>query len=78
MSDNRCLPFLGGTIEQVPAGEMQGVDQNTGQPRTFTWSNHIRVVSRLGKAKLNCEACKAIAKLLDEDPDFAAWVEKCK
>ena len=75
---NPTLNYNGGTIEMVKAGEFTGVDQQTGQPAKFTWDDHIRVTSRIGKAKLTGEAVEALADKLKTSQEFREWVQKCK
>lgn len=75
MTDNKVHPFMGGNIEQVPAGETDIFDEQTGQMKHFTWKNHVKVTCILGKMKLNKAAVQALVNLYQEDTDFKTWVD---
>ena len=77
MTENKFYPYLGGVIEEVPAGEFQGIDQQTGVARTFTWSNHVKVTGRGMKAKLTGQAVRALVELYKKDADFRSWCDLC-
>lgn len=78
MTENKMYPFMGGIIEEVPAGEFQGFDERSGQPRTFTWKDHVKVTTRSGKVKLSGSAIKALVDVYKKESDFRTWVEKCE
>lgn len=77
MAKNDFYPFMGGHLEAVPAGSMDIRDEETGNMRNVQWPNHVRVSSKLGRAKLDRAACQAIAQYIQENPQFHDWVEKC-
>lgn len=75
MEETTCFPFLGGNIELVPAGEMDGINRETGQPAHFTWSSHVRVTAKGIKSKLNGPAIRAICDLYVDNTEFKNWVD---
>lgn len=69
---------MGGAIEQVEAGQKEGMDPDTGAPRTFTWDRHIKVTGRkLYKCKLTGAAVKALVDTYKKESEFRDWCEKC-
>ena len=77
MTDNLHFDFVGGVIECIPAGSMNVVDETTGQPKRVEWPNHVRVISKLARAKLNGQACLGLIGLADNE-EFRAWVNQCR
>lgn len=75
--DNKYYPYNGGNIEEVPAGETDGISRETGQPVHFIWQNHVRVTGRSFKSKLNGVAVRAIVDLYEREESFREWCERC-
>lgn len=78
LTENVTHAYMGGIIEEVQAGEMQGLDQQTGAARTFTWGNAIRVTGKGFKSKLSGTAVKALVELYKKDSSFRDWCDKCQ
>lgn len=76
-TENVYHAFLGGTIEEVRAGTMDTVDDRTGQPKTVTWENSVRITAKKLKTKLTGEAVRALVELYNSDESFRAWCEQC-
>lgn len=75
--DNVTHAFMGGNVEEVKAGEMDGVDRETGQPRHFTWDNKVRVTGKGMKANLTGVGVKALVELYNSNDTFRDWCDRC-
>lgn len=75
--ENINHPYLGGNIEEVRAGEMDTINQQTGQPEHVTWKDAVKVTHLGRSSKMSGRAVIALVELYQENEGFRAWCEKC-
>ena len=74
---NPIWGFMGGSVEFIPAGEIDIDDEQTGQKKHLTWRNHLKISIGRRTTKLYKTECIAIHELMKNAKDFREVVEEC-